>query len=605
MKKIYLLVCLAVSLSFAEYIGVLAKKGTCPDDQTLTMFIDVEDHNKETRILRGDTKPLGVDLSDNLKFTYCRFNYDKMVRVPYDYVVLKMDRKCPKGSYAFARYHDSEDDDNDNWYKGVIGPSVISSNAYLTYCYVPADSKSKIKYPFKKKYGVFANPKNLPSNIADNIAHSEIFVDDEDSNNKNGWQWYKTKEEYKDPIKKIVSVTYKDPETGKNVTSKKNTVYHTLRWTGSDSDLPAMVTSSKTKIGVLKRKGSCPGDEITIKLDLEDSDSETEVEEGNKNPPGISISEKQDLTFTYCALEVEKMPQVPYDYMVLRLGLFCPEGTYPVTRYHDTEDHNNKNSFTGSIWPNKIKRNAFLEYCFVPANSKSKLRYPFEGDDAGKYGVFANPKNVSSKILNNIAHSKIHLDDEDDRTQEEDGEECRIESNDWEVYDAYGNIVYDEFGNPVYDYEQETVCDPVYKDVVDNQWFYYDASSSIQSRIMKIMDGVNNTDYHVIKWIGSSSAVLARSVNENPVEELAVTGVAAPKIMGFDNSAVTIEARATGKVSVSIMNAKGAVVANVAQDNFQPGIHRVNWNSGPVPNGRYIVVVKQNGMETAKNVILK
>lgn len=595
MNKISLLVCLATSLSFAEYIGVLAKEGTCPKSQALTMFLDVEDNDNETRILRGDTKPLGVDVSDNLKFSYCMFNYEKAVRVPYDYVVLKMDRKCPKGSYAFARYHDTEDDNNKNKYEGNMGPSSVRSNAYLTYCYVPADPKSKIKYPFKKKYGIFANPSGLPSSISDNVAHSEIFVDDEDGDNKNGWQWYQTNSEYKDPIRKIVSVKYKDPKSGKVVESKKNTVYHTLRWTGSDSDLPAMGTYSKTKIGVLKKDATVTcSDELSIYLDLEDHDNETAIHD-NKNPTGIEITDNGNIKFTYCALAVDKMPRVPYGYMVLRLGRSCPAGTYPVSRHHDTEDKKNENSFTGSIWPNSVKHNVDLEYCYVPADSKSKQRYPFEGEDARKYGVFANPKNVSKSISDNIAHSKIYLDDEDDRTEEEVGVEC-----------------YDDGSDEDGDYDG--TCDflePVYEYYMDNAWNYHGLSEDdsdedkILTGIKGIMYGENNTYYHVIRWKGSASAVLARSVNENPVEGLAVTGVAAPKIMGFDNSAVTIEARATGKVSVSIMNAKGAVVANVAQDNFQPGIHRVNWNSGPVPNGRYIVVVKQNGMETAKNVVLK
>ena len=53
------------------------------------------------------------------------------------------------------------------------------------------------------------------------------------------------------------------------------------------------------------------------------------------------------------------------------------------------------------------------------------------------------------------------------------------------------------------------------------------------------------------------------------------------------------------------MNIRGDVVATVSQDNMQPGIHMVNWNSGAVPNGRYVVAVKQNGKFSAKNVILK
>ncbi|WP_173384108.1 FlgD immunoglobulin-like domain containing protein [Fibrobacter succinogenes] len=78
-----------------------------------------------------------------------------------------------------------------------------------------------------------------------------------------------------------------------------------------------------------------------------------------------------------------------------------------------------------------------------------------------------------------------------------------------------------------------------------------------------------------------------------------------PEIKGFDHSAVTVELKSAGNVHVSIVNLKGAVVANISRENLQPGFHSLEWHSGIVPNGRYIVTVKQNGMVAAKNVILK
>ena len=47
------------------------------------------------------------------------------------------------------------------------------------------------------------------------------------------------------------------------------------------------------------------------------------------------------------------------------------------------------------------------------------------------------------------------------------------------------------------------------------------------------------------------------------------------------------------------------LIVGIAQENLQPGVHFVKWNSGIVPNGRYIVKIEQNGMVSAKNVILK
>ena len=363
MKNVSSIVLLASTICLAENIGVLANKGSCSDAYYATIDLDVEDHKNATGIKnKTDPNPIGISLGGHAVFSYCTFEYQKMVRVPYDYIVLRMDKKCPKGTYAFARRHDTQDGDNGNDYSGDIWPNGVWSNARLEYCFVPADSKSNNKYPFKKKYGIFANPKNVSSSISSNIAYSEIYIDDEDDSNNNSWswgEWLKSEPGIRDRILKIVNGDH-------------NTTYHTIRWKGSDSDLPAMSSTSWTTIGLLKDKGSCKRP-LKIDLDVEDDNNRTGVQnKTNPNPPGIELG--GHAVFNYCAVDVDEIPRVPYDYMVLKLGKFCPKGTLHVTRRHDTEDSNNANDYSGDIWPSEVWSNARLEYCFVPADGGSKTR---------------------------------------------------------------------------------------------------------------------------------------------------------------------------------------------------------------------------------------
>lgn len=204
-------------------------------------------------------------------------------------------------------------------------------------------------------------------------------------------------------------------------------------------------TTDAVRIGLLKRDNTytCE-EEISFYLDLEDDDNDNRVISGSSTPPGISLS-SGGVTFTYCVKiydgENGEIPKVGYDYAVLRLDENCPKGTYPFRRRHDTEDDDNNNSYSGNIWPNEINDNAKLEYCFVPADEKSKEEFPFED----YYGVFAN------KSSNNIIHSEIKLDDEDDDN--------------------------------------------------NNSWFWYNTPKDIQNRIQNIMNGSSNTICHVIKYI--------------------------------------------------------------------------------------------------------
>ena len=301
-----------------------------------------------------------------------------------------------------------------------------------------------------------------------------------------------------------------------------------------------------TRVGVLKKDpdSHCIG-ETSITLDTEDHNPSTKIVSGNNNPPGITIEKKSSITFNFCYQR--GTPRVPFDYVVLQMDKSCPEGTYPYVRYHDTEDKNNQNGYSGDIWPNEIFKDARLRFCFVPKDTKSSLKYPYRKE----FGVFANYS------ATNIDHTQIHIDDEDSNNE--------------------------------------------------SFWGPRDTPEDIARRIHKILSGFEDTDYHVIKWNGKTLAKSAENTDAPFAAETPLVAAApfAPAIKGLDRSAVSVELKSEGKVKVSIVNANGSVIANVAQESLQPGVHQIKWNSGMVPSGRYIVKVEQNGMVNARNVILK
>ena len=121
MKKIYLLVTLMASMSFATRIGVLMNSSSCETGETVLIDMDVEDSNNDTKVVDGKKENLpnpGVSLGGHVKFKYCVLNVSSLTQVKFDYAVLRLDKKCPSGTYPFQRHHDNEDSNNANDYKG-------------------------------------------------------------------------------------------------------------------------------------------------------------------------------------------------------------------------------------------------------------------------------------------------------------------------------------------------------------------------------------------------------------------------------------------------------------------------------------------------------
>ncbi|MBR5693692.1 MAG: hypothetical protein IKX42_08365 [Fibrobacter sp.] len=352
--------------------------------------------------------------------------------------------------------------------------------------------------------------------------------------------------------------------------------------------------SFATRIGVLMNSSSCEtGETVVIDMDVEDSNNDTKVVDGKKeNLPNPGVSLGGHVIFKYCVLNVSSATQVKFDYAVLRLDKKCPSGAQPFQRHHDNEDSNNANHSSGKISPNVVNKDATLEYCFVPKDSKSKVDYP-----VGKnYGVFAKPKSGEAK--DNVVYTKFKVDDNDDDKRKVCHTETKCKEEMKEICFNFGGKMECEMHGPYTVCTDKNVCD----DLNNNTWNYYSASQDIIDRIKRFAHDEENTMYGVVKWVKNLKKSAAFEEANAPMVTVLP---AAPSIKGLDRSAVAVDLKSAGALKVSIVDINGAVIAHVAQENLQAGSHYVKWNSGLVPSGRYVVKVEQNGMVDAKSVILK
>jgi len=356
-----------------------------------------------------------------------------------------------------------------------------------------------------------------------------------------------------------------------------------------------------TKIGVLKRDASykCPGKQVYFDLDVEDDDNDTKImsrsDKNDKKIPGINI-DGGHAKFTYCVIDSKEMLPVSFDYVVLRLDDSCPKGATEFSFTHDTENDDNANHKDGDISPNVVNKDIVtFEYCFVPKSSKPTANYPFKNV---QYGVFANRDDISKK--DHITHFYVKIDDEDTKKR---NKVVSVTRNTKCTCSGGGQYARND---KCYNAKGQEVCS--FWNTETEKWNHNDSyiPGEIEDRLSRIMSSTRNTLYNVIKWTGSASQVLAKSVvAEAPAAPAAAQMNVVPEIKGFDHSSVTVEMQSAGNVDIAIMNVNGVVVAKIAKENLLPGVHVMNWNSSLVPNGRYIVTAKQNGKMNSKVVILK
>ena len=207
-------------------IGVLKKNSGDKCDEEVMIRLDTEDSSNRNDV-DGDSNPPGIKVnSHGVKFTYCVLYRNEMPKAPFDYAVLQLDQRCPDTSHHVVRRHDSEDSDNNNDSLGFIWPNKAKNNVSLRFCFVKASKGAPNKYPFDSKYGIFAVAEGFK-----NLSRSEIYVDDEDSNNNNEWNYYGADDALKKRINKIMS-------------GSSNTTYHVVKWNGGSLKKAAEVADN-------------------------------------------------------------------------------------------------------------------------------------------------------------------------------------------------------------------------------------------------------------------------------------------------------------------------------------------------------------------------
>lgn len=366
------------------------------------------------------------------------------------------------------------------------------------------------------------------------------------------------------------------------------------------------------RIGVLKNTTSSCSEVVTIRLDTEDDDARTKITRPKNDNATVGIVRTDrasgGVTFTYCVQNVTSMPASSFDYAVLRLDSRCPTGSFAFARHHDCEDDDNNNKKSGNYSPNVIDKNATLEYCFAPASSSTK-KYPFSKE----YGVFAKP----DPAISGVAQYSLYVDDEDDRNRYETGEEDCIVVPDYN-YEFKEDGTWEEI--LVGSHEQ---CDPRYTYHNSNKWIWRTESwnvpggtfnliamkAIVMNRVNKIMYGDENTTYNFVRWNGTTlkkSVAASEPVVASAAEIPAplATNIAA-NIKSVTRENIGVELQTAGDVEISVVGFNGRTFASFTAKNLQPGFNSINWNSTSVPNGHYIVSVKQNGLTRGINVKLK
>ena len=170
-------------------------------------------------------------------------------------------------------------------------------------------------------------------------------------------------------------------------------------------------------VGVIPDGGVCPptSERVVIYMDDEDKNNAN----GTSGWHG-SINNQGNTQFVFCRVNgtlfhhYESLVSFSVaSYAVLQLGASCPPGSTGFQRYFDNEDKNNKNSFSGHIFPNSVfPRDTWLHFCSFPRDTwRNNTVMNFFPDLGISYGV------LGSTNLEGFAHGTLVIDDEDSQNQ--------------------------------------------------------------------------------------------------------------------------------------------------------------------------------------------
>lgn len=169
--------------------------------------------------------------------------------------------------------------------------------------------------------------------------------------------------------------------------------------------------SRENDIGVIQDANTaCPGDRIVIRMDTEDNN--------NKNSSSGWIGEfniNSNAMMTFCRVDGASFKNLgssasnATNYLVLKLGDHCPNGSVDVARRFDNEDDDTNNWSIGDIRPSTQDGNTWMRFCAFLGSSYSSYRttsLPYLGFS---YGVFAAPG-----FTKGSSYGYVRTDDEDD-----------------------------------------------------------------------------------------------------------------------------------------------------------------------------------------------
>lgn len=170
-------------------------------------------------------------------------------------------------------------------------------------------------------------------------------------------------------------------------------------------------------VGVLSHDGSCPLNSTYFAIMLDNEDT------ANKNArtgwTGKSTQNAHYTWFRFCSVDGYQLRNLAANndktkhYMVLKLGTNCPNGSFDVERFIDTQDTNDESYVNDGDGPNaRTGTGVRLHFCLFRGGVAPMDKFP-EFEAGFKYGVFARDM---TKTLPNGA-GNIFTDDENSSNQ--------------------------------------------------------------------------------------------------------------------------------------------------------------------------------------------
>lgn len=237
-------------------VGVIKHDEECYHDEIFIRMDDEDSNNKskQSQVPKGITLETGPSGGHNTRFSFCKEpiggQYPPIAHNSFDYVVLRLSDSCPTETFRFRRFIDNEDNNNNNSSNPSqqILPNVVTNNTQLEFCFVPAakegwDTKGM---PWTQNSGIFAR-KPSSQNLT-TYTFGFAYSDDEDTNNKDSFEWYGMPLEYQNRVKQIINPTG----------DGRNTYFYTAYQTGAVHKISGLVDFRPFGVGTKRFDDTFP-----------------------------------------------------------------------------------------------------------------------------------------------------------------------------------------------------------------------------------------------------------------------------------------------------------------------------------------------------------